>query len=79
MPLHRVQRRYVGPLYTMPAMKQHEHHVDTVIRKLVTRLTAAFAGQVVVLDDWIHFYILGKSSIDRKVKTRGLTFRLTPC
>jgi len=65
MPLHRVRRRYVGPLYTMPAMKQHEYHVDTVVRKLVAGLTAACAGQVVVLDDWIHFYVLGEDR-DRK-------------
>lgn len=60
---YRGQRRALGPVYSMANHKRHEHHVDDVLEAFMTSMTTTLAGTVIVLDDWVHLYALGKHQV----------------
>jgi hypothetical protein len=57
---YRLQRRAVGPVYTIASLRRHEHHVDDVLRSFMAKLTTTLAGKVIDMDEWIHIYASGK-------------------
>jgi hypothetical protein len=54
---YRMQRRAIGPAYSVASLEKHEHHLDTYIDHYVEKLRA-LNGEPVDLALWTHIYAL---------------------
>lgn len=54
---YRLQRRAIGPAYSVASLEKHEHHLDTYIDHYSDRLRA-LNGKPVDLAEWTHIFAL---------------------
>lgn len=54
---YRMQRRAIGPAYSIVSLEKHGHHLDTYIDRYVDKLRA-LSGRPVDLAEWSHIYAL---------------------
>lgn len=57
MDVHKLQRRRVVPIYSMPSLEKHEHWIDKNLATFL-KTTAKLDGHTVELDHWLHHFIL---------------------
>lgn len=59
LPRMKMQRRYVGQIYSPNNLKKHESAIDRVIQRYSLRLRG-LEGKGVDLLEWIHILVIGQ-------------------
>ena len=60
MDKYRIQRRFIGPIYSAASMKDHERAWDEIINHNVSIMKER-AGISVSIDIWMNMFALGKA------------------
>ena len=62
MDRYRLQRRTLGPIYSIPGIEKHEDHVDLTVSRFVTKLKN-LDSQFIDLGQWMYIFATGAWSL----------------